>query len=234
MATVPAKEQTAELPLFDERGLLPCVAQDYESGEVLMFAYMNREALELTRSTRELHLWSRSRSQIWRKGESSGNVMSVRALRIDCDGDCLLALVHPAGPACHTGQRTCFHREIDFQAADAAVDGAVGASAPLSVELEIQPAEMLPALERTLTQRAAGRPEGSYTVRLLEDPPFIGEKVMEEAEEVARAARQESDLRVDEEAADVLYHLLVLLHSRGRSLSDALRVLIKRALGESR
>lgn len=229
---MPAEDQRTQQPRFDEAGLLPCVAQDCQSGEVLMLAYMNEQALQLTCDTRELHLWSRSRKQIWRKGESSGNVMSVRSLRIDCDGDCVLALVEPAGPACHTGQRTCFYREVDLQAADAAVGRPGGPNASTCGETAIQPAEMLPSLERTLARRAAERPEGSYTVRLLDDPPFIGEKVMEEAEEVARAARQESDRRVDEEAADVLYHLLVLLHSRGRVLGDALQVLIERASGE--
>jgi phosphoribosyl-ATP pyrophosphohydrolase/phosphoribosyl-AMP cyclohydrolase len=224
MPSVPAENPTTKAALFDERGLLPCIAQDSESGEVLMFAYMNEQALEVTRSTGELHLWSRSREQIWRKGESSGNVMSVRSLRLDCDGDCLLALVAPAGPACHTGERTCFHNDIDLQTADAVM---VGQRPP-------QASEMLPLLERTLQSRTKLRPEGSYTVQLLDDPPLIGEKVMEEAEEVARAARQESDLRVDEEAADVLYHLLVLLHSRGRRLGDALAVLIERSQGESR
>lgn len=207
MATAPTEDQVEKLLVFDERGLLPCIAQDARSGEVLMLAYMSREALQLTRSTGELHLYSRSRDQIWRKGETSGNVMRVKALRVDCDGDSLLALVEPAGPACHTGQRTCFHRgEVD----------------------ELEPQETFGDLERTLIDRARERPEGSYTVKLLDNPPFIGEKVMEEAEEVARAARQESDERVDEEAADVLYHLLVLLHSRGRRLADAQRILIGR------
>jgi phosphoribosyl-AMP cyclohydrolase / phosphoribosyl-ATP pyrophosphohydrolase len=190
--------------VYDERGLLPCVVQDWSSGEVLMLAYMNEEALGRTRATGELHLWSRSRGELWHKGATSGNTQMVRALRMDCDGDTLLALVEPAGPACHTGERTCFHR------------GTLDPPAPH---------ETLPALERTLAARARERPEGSYTVALLEDPPRIGAKVMEEAEEVARASREESDERVDEEAADVLYHLLVLLRSRGRALADAERVL---------
>jgi len=178
--------------------------QDWSTGEVLTLAYMDERALARTRSTGELHLWSRSREQPWHKGETSGNIQRVRALRLDCDGDTLLALVQPAGPACHTGERTCFHR------------GELEPGAPY---------ETLPSLERTLLERARERPEGSYTVELLDDPPRIGEKVMEEAEEVARAAREESVERVDEESADVLYHLLVLLHSRGRSLTDAERVL---------
>jgi phosphoribosyl-ATP pyrophosphohydrolase/phosphoribosyl-AMP cyclohydrolase len=189
---------------YDERGLVPCVVQDWSSGEVLTLAYMNEQALQRTRESGELHLWSRSRGELWHKGATSGNVQRVRALRLDCDGDTLLALVEPTGPACHTGERTCFHR------------GALHPGAPY---------ETLPALERTLNARASERPDGSYTVELLDDPRRIGEKVMEEAEEVARAAREESEARVDEEAADVLYHLLVLLRSRGRSLTDAERVL---------
>jgi phosphoribosyl-AMP cyclohydrolase / phosphoribosyl-ATP pyrophosphohydrolase len=189
---------------FDRDGLVPCVVQDWASGEVLTLAYMNDEALRRTRESGQLHLWSRSRGEQWHKGETSGNVQTVRSLRLDCDGDALLALVEPAGPACHTGARTCFHR------------GELHPGAPF---------ETLPSLERTVRSRASERPEGSYTVALLDDPRRIGEKVMEEAEEVARAARQESDERIDEEAADVLYHLLVLMRSRGRSLADAERVL---------
>jgi phosphoribosyl-ATP pyrophosphohydrolase/phosphoribosyl-AMP cyclohydrolase len=205
---VPTVDEHADaierLVSFDREGLVACVVQDWHSGEVLTLAYMNELALKRTRETGELHLWSRSRAEQWHKGETSGNVQTVRALRVDCDGDALLALVEPAGPACHTGERTCFYR------------GQLEPGAPY---------ETLPGLERTIAERARERPERSYTVRLLEDPPLIGEKVMEEAEEVARAAREESDERVDEEAADVLYHLLVLLRSRGRALADAGRVL---------
>ena len=192
---------------FDEQGLVPVVVQDWSTGEVLTLAYANAEAVARTRATGELHLFSRSRQEQWHKGATSGNVQRVRALRLDCDGDALLALVEPAGPACHTGERTCFH------------NGQLEPPAPH---------EALPALERTLAQRARERPSGSYTVTLLDDPPLIGEKVMEEAEEVARAAREESDERVDNEAADVLYHLTVLLAARGRSLRDAEEVLLER------
>jgi phosphoribosyl-ATP pyrophosphohydrolase/phosphoribosyl-AMP cyclohydrolase len=192
---------------YDERGLVPCVIQDWRSGEVLTLAYMNAEALAATRRTGELHLWSRSRDELWHKGATSGNTQAVKAIRYDCDGDALLALVEPAGPACHTGERTCFHRgELEPQA----------------------PHEALPALERTIAERAAGAPPGSYTARLLADPPYTGEKVREEAEEVTRAASEESDERLAEEAADVLYHLAVLMRGRGLSLADAEKVLSDR------
>ena len=192
---------------WDERGLAPCVVQDWRTGEVLTLAYMNAEALERTRATGELHLWSRSRGELWRKGATSGNTQAVRALRYDCDADAVLALVDPAGPACHTGERTCF-----FQG-----------------DLTLTEQEALPGLERTIAERAAsGDTAGSYTAQLLADPAFAGEKVQEEAEEVARAAREETDDRVAEEAADVLYHLTVLLRTRGLELADAERVLLDR------
>ncbi len=189
---------------YDDRGLVPCIVQDWRTGEVLTLAYMNAESLRLTRETGEVHFFSRSRQELWHKGATSGNTFAVRAIRYDCDGDALLALVEPAGPACHTGERTCFHRgELD----------------PAALH------ETLPALERTIEQRASARPTGSYTAALLADPAQIGAKVQEEAEEVARAAREESDRRVSEEAADVIYHLAVLLRGRGLSLADAERVL---------
>jgi phosphoribosyl-ATP pyrophosphohydrolase/phosphoribosyl-AMP cyclohydrolase len=189
---------------YDERGLVPCVVQDWSSGEVLTVAYMNADALARTRETGEMHFFSRSRQELWHKGETSGNTQALRALRYDCDADTLLALVEPAGPACHTGERTCFFR------------GELEPAAPY---------EALASLERVLEQRAAERPAGSYTTELLADPLRIGEKVREEADEVARAAADESDERVAEEAADVLYHLAVLLRSRGLTLDDAERVL---------
>jgi phosphoribosyl-AMP cyclohydrolase / phosphoribosyl-ATP pyrophosphohydrolase len=188
---------------FGEDGLLPCVVQDWNTGEVLTVAYMNEEALARTRETGETWFWSRSRQELWHKGETSGNFQRVRELRWDCDADTLLALVEPAGPACHTGERTCF-----FQG-----------------ETEPAPHEALPALERVVEDRRRAPREGSWTAKLLADPPLIGEKVEEEAEEVARAAREQSGERVAEEAADLLYHLTVLLASRDLSLSDAFEVL---------
>src|SRR4051794_14976277 len=189
---------------FDDRGLAPCVVQDWTTGEVLTLAYTNAEALARTRETGELHLWSRSRGELWHKGATSGNTQRVRALRVDCDADAVLALVEPAGPACHTGERTCFH---------------TGDLEPPA------PHEAVPVLDRTIAARRGADASTSYTAQLLADPGFAGDKVQEEAEEVARAVREESDERVAEEAADVLYHLEVLLATRGLALSDAAEVL---------
>ena len=189
---------------YDEHGLVPCITQDWRTGEVLTLAYMNAEALARTRETGEIHFFSRSRQELWHKGATSGNTQAVRAIRYDCDGDALVALVEPSGPACHTGERTCFHRgELERWA----------------------PYETLPSLERTIGARAALRPAGSYTTTLLDDPGLAAAKVQEEAEEVGRAVREESDERVAEEAADVLYHLMVLLAGRRLTLADAERVL---------
>src|SRR3954467_10680188 len=158
---------------YDDRGLVPVVVQDWSTGEVLTLAYTNAEALARTRETGELHLWSRSRQELWHKGATSGNVQKVRALRVHCATDATLALVEPAGPACHTGARTCFHNG----------------------DLEPVAGEALAALERTIAERRQAAPEDSYTARLLADRELGGDKVREEAEEVARAAREESDER---------------------------------------
>jgi phosphoribosyl-AMP cyclohydrolase / phosphoribosyl-ATP pyrophosphohydrolase len=194
---------------FGEDGLAPCVMQDWRTGEVLTLAYMNREALDRTLESGEVHFWSRSRGELWHKGETSGNTMRLRSLRYDCDADALLALVEPAGPACHTGERSCFHRTI---------------GEPL-----VAAHEALPALSRTLESRRRELPEGSYSTELFRaGPEAIGEKVEEEAEETARAGREESDERLRSEAADLIYHLGVLLHERGLSFADALQELTER------
>ena len=198
---------TAEIR-FDDDGLVPCVMQDWHTGEVLTLAYMDRESLNRTRETGEVHFYSRSRDEVWHKGATSGNVQRVIQLRYDCDEDAIVALVDPAGPACHTGERSCFFRELE--------SGERPAPAPH---------ETLAALERVVQSRAGERPSGSYTAELLSDPLKIGAKVREEAGEVAKAGRDESEQRVAEEAADLLYHLEVLLASREVSLADVMSVL---------
>jgi phosphoribosyl-ATP pyrophosphohydrolase/phosphoribosyl-AMP cyclohydrolase len=194
---------------FDANGLVPCVTQDWSTGEVLTLAYMNADAIERTLETGEMHFWSRSREELWHKGETSGNVQRLRALRFDCDADALLALVDPTGPACHTGERTCFHRAL----------GADGVATH----------EALPALARTLAERKRDMPDDSYTARLFRaGQDRMGAKVTEEAEEVARASREESDERLRSEAADLLYHLGVVLEARGLTYADALEELTHR------
>jgi phosphoribosyl-ATP pyrophosphohydrolase/phosphoribosyl-AMP cyclohydrolase len=204
---------------FDDDGLVPCVMQDWRSGEVLTLAYMNEEALQRTISSGEVHFYSRSRQEIWHKGESSGNVQRVRQLRYDCDGDAIVALVEPAGPACHTGERSCFYRDLEGTA-DTAVDAPPVPGEPLPATYEA-----LAALERTMLARRRDRPDGSYTVQLLGDPALAAEKVLEEAAEVVKAVQSESEERIAEEAADVLYHLAALMLTRDVSMAEALHVL---------
>jgi phosphoribosyl-ATP pyrophosphohydrolase/phosphoribosyl-AMP cyclohydrolase len=204
-----AADPEDETIAFDENGLVPCVAQDWGTGEVLTLAYMNREALDRTLTTGELHFFSRSRKALWRKGETSGNTQRLRSLRYDCDADALLALVEPAGPACHTGERTCFYRTIG--------------------DPVVAPHEALPALARTLEERRRELPDGSYSAELFRaGTEAIGAKVEEEAEETARAGREESDERLRAEAADLVYHLGVLLQARGLTFADALDELTER------
>jgi len=207
-ATIAQAVANAQDIRFDDQGLVPCVAQDQATGEVLMVAWMNREAFDLTQSTGDLHFWSRSRKEIWHKGATSGNTLAVTELRIDCDGDTLVALVDPAGPACHTGARTCFQ---DGEPDNPAIH------------------EVLPGLERTIAERLlSGDSESSWTAKLLANATLAGEKVEEEAEEVVRAVREETDERCAEEAADLLYHLLVLLKTRGLDFADVAGVLASR------
>ena len=192
-------------------GLLPCVVQDARSGAVLMLAWMNQEAWTRTRETGEAWYWSRSRQALWHKGETSGHTQRVVDLRYDCDGDAIVLQVIPRGPACHTGRASCFHCDVDGSVRE--TDGPV-----------------LARLERVIAERRETRPAGSYTTALLTGGvEMIGAKVSEEAEEVVRAARRESDERVAEEAADLLYHLLVLLAARAVPLERALDVLLSRS-----
>jgi phosphoribosyl-ATP pyrophosphohydrolase/phosphoribosyl-AMP cyclohydrolase len=191
--------------VFDESGLVPVVVQDRKSGDVLMVAHANAEAVRLTAETGFAHFWSRSRKSLWKKGETSGHVLHVRAARVDCDKDTLLLVVDPAGPACHTGERTCFG---DAPAATAGV---------------------LAELGRVIAERARSGGEGSYTARLLargQDAAL--KKIGEEATEVILAAKGETDDRLAEEAADLVFHLLVALYQRGLSASDVLSALERR------
>lgn len=189
---------------FDEAGLVPVVAQDASDGRVLMVAWANREALGQTLETGFVHFWSRSRGELWKKGLTSGNTLELVSLHADCDGDTVLARVDPAGPACHTGDDTCFGAEA-------------------------QPASeaTLPAVWRTLASRAEERPEGSYTVRLLEDENLRIKKLGEETAELIQALLRD-DGRAPEETADVLYHALVALLANGHTLDDLLRELESR------
>jgi phosphoribosyl-ATP pyrophosphohydrolase/phosphoribosyl-AMP cyclohydrolase len=207
---------------FDDRGLVPAVLQDVGTGEVLMVAWMNREALRLTRETGQAHFWSRSRETLWHKGETSGNLMNVREIRVDCDGDTLLVRVAPEGPACHTGERTCFYRRLRGESAQVA--GATPAGAGTE-----DIGAILDELFDVLRERNRERPPGSYTTALLEaGDDEILKKVGEEAMEVMLAGKGEGDERLVYEVADLVYHLLVLLISRGLTLDDVAAELARR------
>ena len=188
-------------------GLVPVVAQDAGTGEALMLAYANRDALEASLSSGEMHFWSRSREVLWRKGETSGNILRVRSLHADCDADAVLALVVPSGPACHTGESTCF--------------GAI--SAPEKKE------EALTRLAATIEARAAARPGGSYTTRLLKDRNLRLKKLGEESAELIAALATSSVEEAVEEAADLVYHMLVALRAEGATFADVAAELARRA-----
>jgi phosphoribosyl-ATP pyrophosphohydrolase/phosphoribosyl-AMP cyclohydrolase len=196
---------------FDERGLIPAVVQEATTGEVLMVAWMDRQAVDRTLATGLTHFWSRSRARPWQKGETSGHVQHVEGVYADCDADTLLVQVHQDGVACHTGQRTCFFT---------ALQGGGGTPA----------AHMLARLERIVEDRKTGAPAGSYVAGLLaRGQPAISRKIGEEATEVITAALGgEGDRRVVEEVADLWFHTLVLLGARGIALRDVLEELARR------
>jgi phosphoribosyl-ATP pyrophosphohydrolase/phosphoribosyl-AMP cyclohydrolase len=205
---------------FGADGLVPVVAQERRSGDVLMVAYADREALERTLSTGLAHYYSRSRRTLWRKGETSGSEQRVAEIRLDCDGDTVLYRVEQTGPACHTGARTCF---------SSAVAGGNGHGARLESG-EDPGGHLLSRLAGVIASRAAERPEGSYTARLLDAGiPKVSQKVGEEAVELVVAANAQDDARVAAESADLLYHLLVLLKARGVPLDAVLRELENRS-----
>ncbi len=193
---------------FDDRGLLPSIVQDATTGEVLMLAWQSRESLALTLSTGRATFFSRSRNALWEKGATSGNVQTVRAVRADCDADAILIRVDPAGPACHTGARSCFFQTFDN-----------GPDAPPS------PGETLGALEAVLRARNAAPPEGSYTAKLFADEALRHKKVGEEATELVIASLQGKKAEIAHEAADLIYHSLVLLQSHGMGLAEVAEAL---------
>jgi phosphoribosyl-ATP pyrophosphohydrolase/phosphoribosyl-AMP cyclohydrolase len=191
---------------FDERGLVPVVVQDERTGEVRMVAYANEEALRRTRETGMATFFSRSRGALWEKGESSGNGIEVTRVLVDCDEDCVLYVGRPRGPSCHTGASTCFFRDVDGAAAEAAT--------------------VLLRLEAILDARKSSTTEASYTKSLYDGGPArIGEKLREEASELAEAVANETDERVTAEAADLLFHAMVALRSRGVGVAEVLSVL---------
>ncbi len=200
---------TVEGLKFDERGLIPAVVQEAETGEVLMVAWMDRAAVDATLETGLTHFWSRSRQQRWQKGETSGHVQHVQGVYVDCDGDTLLVQVHQEGVACHTGERTCFFT---------AVRGGRAA------------ANMLERIEHIVASRKAAPPAGSYVAGLLaKGEAAISRKIGEEASEVITAALGgEGDRRVVEEVADLWFHTLVLLGARGIALGEVLEELARR------
>ncbi len=201
---------------FGADGLVPVVAQESASGEVLMLAYANRDALERTAATGQAHYFSRSRAELWRKGETSGHTQSVRDIRVDCDGDAVLYRVEQTGPACHTGRPTCFATSV-------AQDGSTTSG-------DDPGAHLLTRLATTIARRAVDRPAGSYTVQLLDrGVPKISQKVGEEAVEVVVAANAEEPERLASEAADLLFHLLVLLQARGVPLDAVWKELAHRS-----
>lgn len=198
---------------FWENGLLPVVAQDAGTGEVLMVAFSNREALERTLATGQMHYWSRSRHELWHKGATSGNFQNLVSLHADCDGDTLLARVRPVGPACHTGDDTCFGA-LNYES------GIVASVVPHAPSVD--PEVTLPALWAILQDRASQRPEGSYTVRLLNDENLRLKKLGEETGELLVALAREERDRIPKEGADLMYHLLVALLASGVTLEELL------------
>jgi phosphoribosyl-AMP cyclohydrolase / phosphoribosyl-ATP pyrophosphohydrolase len=193
-------------------GLLPAIVQDCNTGAVLMLAYMNREALDLTRSTGRVTFWSRSRGRLWTKGETSGHYLELREIAADCDGDAILVLANPQGPTCHLGTATCW-----------------GENPPRAAAERIG---FLGVLEQIILQRIEVRPEGSYTAQLLaQGTRRIAQKVGEEGLELALAGVAESDREIIGEAADLLYHTLLLLKVKHLSLAQVVAELEARHAG---
>ena len=216
-------------PTYDERGLVPCVVQDAVAGTVLMVAWMNAESLRLTRETGVVHFWSRSRQALWKKGETSGNTLALVELRLDCDGDTILARVTPAGPACHTGATTCFfHRDgaDDDDGVPAGPEVNRAGPAPASED----DAAILVRLASILAaRRDSATGEKSYTRSLLDaGMPKILAKIAEESGELAAELPSGSDDKVVHETADLLFHVMVGLTARRIPLEKVFAELARR------
>ncbi|EFU43283.1 phosphoribosyl-ATP diphosphatase [Paenibacillus vortex V453] len=216
-------EQVSEHIRWDGAGLVPTIVQDAQSKEVLMMAYMNRESLRLTLESGETWFWSRSREELWHKGATSGNVQTVVSMTYDCDGDTLLVKVNPNGPACHTGQTTCFHNEITVpgQQSEPANQGTAAESGERFA--------VLAELEEVIAQREIERPEGAYTTYLFDKGvDKILKKVGEEASETIIAAKNKDNAELKLEISDLIYHLLVLLQERKLPLDEIMGELSRR------
>lgn len=210
---------------WGDAGLIPVVAQDATSGDVLTLAYANELALSRTLATGDAHYWSRSRAELWRKGATSGHVQRVRSVLLDCDGDALVYRVDPAGPACHTGARTCFYRRLS-----APSDGAEIVFAGIRPDADRAGiGSTMGLLQRVVDRRWTDRPEGSYVAKLADrGVGYVAQKVVEEAGETIVAALEQKDDEMLGEAADLLFHLTVLLRARGLDLDQVARVLEER------
>lgn len=206
-------------PKFDSRGLIPCIAQDADSGEVLMLAYMNRASFEKTRRSGYAHYFSRSRQKLWKKGETSGHVQKIKSIHLDCDADAVLIQVEQTGPACHTGKPACFFRPLS------------GVRAPRAESL----GAVLARLDKVLASRLKLRPKGSYTVEVTTSRrgktglDRVLEKIGEEATELVLAVKNGKKRRVVEEACDLLFHTVLLMRLTGVDLWDLSKELTRRA-----
>lgn len=209
---------------WNESGLLPAVVQDADTLEVLMFAYMNPESLRLSLTSGQTWFWSRSRGELWHKGGTSGNTQAITSIHYDCDSDTLLVKVVPEGPACHTGENTCFFREIPLSS-----PAEVKASPASETEDAAARFAVLGELERVIAEREAERPEGAYTTYLFDKGvDKILKKVGEEASETIIAAKNKDNAELRLEVSDLIYHLLVLLQERKLPLDEILEELSAR------
>lgn len=204
---------------WDEQGLIPAIVQDAQSKDILMLAYMNKESLEKSVETGSTWFWSRSRSELWNKGATSGHTQQIVTMSYDCDGDTLLVTVKQQGPACHTGSYSCFTNPIEVQGADQQFEAAEGPDR----------FAMLGKVESSIAARYAERPEGSYTSYLFDKGlDKILKKVGEEASEVIIAAKNDDNDELRSEASDLIFHLMVLLKERQMPLDSLMQELSNR------